>query len=170
MPSQSRPPKATNKAGGQRTDLDNLDALIPEHLPSMAALRRRFPGLPCFALSIRQPWAFFIVHGFKDVENRTWRTLHRGPILIHAGGTTAKLYPEDDEELFIPALGRGFPDEMDDAHAPRGGIVGVADIVGCVTAHPSPWFDKGGFGFVLANARPLPFVPMHGKLNVFRVP
>ncbi|TAG33252.1 MAG: hypothetical protein EAZ36_01015, partial [Verrucomicrobia bacterium] len=69
----------------------------------------------------------------------------------------------------IPAIGRGFPEDMDDTHAPRGGIVGVADIVDCVEAHPSPWFF-GPFGFVLANARPLPFVPMHGKLNVFRVP
>ena len=39
------------------------------------------------AISIRQPWAWLIVHGYKDVENRTWATKHRGPILIHAGKT-----------------------------------------------------------------------------------
>ena len=35
------------------------------------------------AISIRQPWAWLIVHGYQDVENRTWSTKHRGPILIH---------------------------------------------------------------------------------------
>jgi hypothetical protein len=168
------PPKLRGKTSehsdcGQWPDLDNLDALVSEHLPSMAALKRRFPNLPNIALSIRQPWAFFIVHGFKNIENRTWQTSHRGPILIHAGGTRAKLYLEDDEELFIPAIGRGYPDALDDTHAPRGGIVGMADLVDCVTEHPSPWFEKGGFGFVLENAHPLPFVAIHGKLNVFRV-
>ena len=35
-------------------------------------------------LSIRQPWAALIVHGFKETENRTWSTSYRGPVLIHA--------------------------------------------------------------------------------------
>ena len=29
------------------------------------------------AISIRQPWAWLVVNGHKDVENRTWRTKHR---------------------------------------------------------------------------------------------
>ena len=37
------------------------------------------------ALTIRQPWADAIVHGTKRTENRTWKTTHRGPVLIHAG-------------------------------------------------------------------------------------
>jgi hypothetical protein len=37
------------------------------------------------ALSVRQPWAWLIVNGLKDIENRPRRTLHRGPLLIHAG-------------------------------------------------------------------------------------
>ena len=37
------------------------------------------------ALSIRQPWAWLILNGYKDLENRTWRTDYRGPLLIHAG-------------------------------------------------------------------------------------
>ena len=39
-------------------------------------------------LSIRQPWAWLIVNGYKDVENRTWAA-HRSMIgqrfLVHAG-------------------------------------------------------------------------------------
>ncbi|HTV55212.1 MAG TPA: ASCH domain-containing protein, partial [Terriglobia bacterium] len=36
------------------------------------------------ALSIRQPWAWLIVNGFKPIENRSWNTNFRGRILIHA--------------------------------------------------------------------------------------
>ena len=36
------------------------------------------------ALSIRQPWAWLIVNGHKDIENRQWRTHFRGKIYVHA--------------------------------------------------------------------------------------
>lgn len=36
-------------------------------------------------LTIRQPWASCIVEKGKRVENRTWSTDYRGPLLIHAG-------------------------------------------------------------------------------------
>ena len=35
-------------------------------------------------ISVRQPWAYLIVAGYKPVENRTWNTSYRGPLLIHA--------------------------------------------------------------------------------------
>lgn len=38
------------------------------------------------ALSIRPPWADLILSGQKDIENRTWRTNYRGPLLIHSEG------------------------------------------------------------------------------------
>ncbi len=42
------------------------------------------------ALSVRQPWAWLIVAGYKDVENRGWATKYRGRILIHAGRRAAE--------------------------------------------------------------------------------
>jgi len=30
---------------------------------------------PVMCLSIRQPWAWLITHGHKDIENRTWGSL-----------------------------------------------------------------------------------------------
>ncbi|MCA9418448.1 MAG: ASCH domain-containing protein [Candidatus Omnitrophica bacterium] len=36
------------------------------------------------AISIRQPFAHYIVTGDKKIEYRSWRTNYRGPILIHA--------------------------------------------------------------------------------------
>jgi hypothetical protein len=35
-------------------------------------------------ITIRQPWAHLIVNGSKNIENRTWPTSYRGPVLIHA--------------------------------------------------------------------------------------
>lgn len=35
------------------------------------------------ALSILQPWAWLIVNGNKDIENRNWHTRFRGRFLVH---------------------------------------------------------------------------------------
>lgn len=48
-------------------------------------------------LSIRQPWAWLIVNGHKDIENRTWTTRFRGPIPIQASkGMTLDEYNDVD--------------------------------------------------------------------------
>jgi hypothetical protein len=44
------------------------------------------------AITIKQPWAFLIVEGVKDIENRTWKTNFRGRVLIHASKTPAKIH------------------------------------------------------------------------------
>jgi hypothetical protein len=41
-------------------------------------------------LSIQNPWAPLICAGVKDVENRTWKTDYRGPLLIHTSGQPHK--------------------------------------------------------------------------------
>jgi hypothetical protein len=43
------------------------------------------------ALCVRQPWADLIVAGVKDVENRTWSTRHRGPLVIVARPVVGRL-------------------------------------------------------------------------------
>lgn len=114
------------------------------------------------ALSIRQPWAWLIVHGFKPVENRTWPTSHRGDILIHAGlvwdgpGLASVL-------ATFPELRGHLPQQFD-----LGGIVGRAQLRDCVQQHPSAWFT-GPYGFVLAEPQPLPFVRLPGQLSFFEV-
>ena len=74
--------------------------------------------IPC--LSIRQPYAWLIVNGFKPVENRTWPTRFRGRILIHAGVTYPKGEYADDAESFGSRYGIGYPAR----EAMIGGIVG----------------------------------------------
>ncbi|WP_029554815.1 ASCH domain-containing protein [Xanthobacter sp. 91] len=115
------------------------------------------------ALSIRQPWAWCILHG-KPVENRNWWTSYRGPLDIHAAkGMTRDEYEECRD--FAASLGLALPPMAD---LPRGGIVGRAKLVDCVTSHPSPWFF-GRYGLVLEEVEPLPFIPLKGALGLFDV-
>lgn len=100
------------------------------------------------ALSIRQPWCHRILFEGKDVENRSWPTRFRGPVLIHASKSVAELEREE-RDIY-----------------PRGGIVGHAVIVDCVSSMDSDWFF-GPYGFVLANVRPLPLIPCTGALGFF---
>jgi hypothetical protein len=50
-----------------------------------------------------------------------------------------------------------------------GGIIGAAIVTDCVSKHASPWFE-GPNGLVLAERRPLPFVPITGRLGLFDPP
>lgn len=122
------------------------------------------------AISIRQPWAWLIVNGHKDIENRTWRTHHRGPLLIHASkGMSRADYAEGKRVAELASAITGKTIQLPAAHElQRGGVVGVASVVDCTDRHPSPWFF-GDFGFVLTDAKPLPFQPCAGKLGFFEV-
>ncbi len=112
------------------------------------------------ALSVRQPYAWAIIHGGKDVENRTWHSDFRGPVLIHAGLHWHAVSPEE----LSRQMGISVPTEL-----PLGGIVGMVEIVDCVRDHPSPWFE-GPYGFLLRNAQPLPFTPCLGHLGFYDAP
>ncbi|MEI6077295.1 MAG: ASCH domain-containing protein [Verrucomicrobiota bacterium] len=120
------------------------------------------PGLKKLkAISIRQPWAWLIVNGYKDIENRVWATNVRGPVLIHAGqskkDTTAEALAYIKRKYHVAHL----PDTFE-----TGGIVGLAEITGCVENHPSKWF-QGPYGWTLAHARRLPFKNCKGQLKFF---
>lgn len=122
------------------------------------------------ALSIRQPWAWLIVNGHKDIENRDWPTPFRGQVLVHAGLTMARAYYDQiTEELgtagMLPV--GGLPSYED---LLRGGLVGWTRIVDCVEHSASKWKQEGSFGFVLRDSRPIPFVPWKGRLQFFNVP
>lgn len=120
--------------------------------------------LPTVALSIRQPWAWLIVHGPKDVENRTWPTKFRGRFLVHA----AKAFPKADELdcawQLAQASGVDIPDPY---NLDYGGIIGEATLFDCLTTCESLWHAPGQWGFVLTNRKPLPFMSCRGYLNFF---
>jgi len=116
------------------------------------------------ALSIRQPWAWMIVKGYKDVENRSWKTNFRGRVYVHASKR-----PTFNPLLAFKAFRRVYPNLILPINVYYGGIIGEVDIVDCVTEHTSPWFD-GLYGFVLAN--PVMYekpIPCKGQLGFFKV-
>src|SRR5262249_36141282 len=108
------------------------------------------------AITIRQPWAELIVRGEKDVENRSWRTHHRGPLLIHAG---AQAYRESFAE-------HGVTDD-----AERSAIIGMVEVVDCKQERTSARHEEGSWGWYLAHAKRFKKpIPMKGRRGLFEVP
>ena len=117
------------------------------------------------ALSIRQPWAWLIIHGGKDIENRSWRTKFRGRFLVHAAkGMTSNEFTQ--ALLYCSERGLPMPDRDD---MQRGGIIGSVELVDSLDTSASPWY-MGEKAFALRDPKPLPFSPIKGRLNFFDVP
>jgi hypothetical protein len=133
------------------------------------------------ALSVRQPWAWAILHAGKFVENRTWATAYRGPLLLHASNR----YDMDGKHWIRNIIGIHVPPNLQ-----CGGIVGRVHLAGCYDHehlvrlrasaghHDQPladrilrsaWYGRG-VAWVFTNPQPLPFVPCRGKLGLFEAP
>lgn len=117
-------------------------------------------------LSIRQPWAWLIVQGHKDVENREWATDYVGPLLIHASKTAAKGEYLALRETLHEEMGILVPELQ---AIERGGIVGMVDLLGCADHSDSAWYT-GAVAWRLANPRRLPFHACKGALQLFHTP
>ena len=140
------------------------------------------------ALTVRQPWAWAIIHGGKDVENRT-RNLagsYRGPVAITAA--------QADADNAWPRLWLDHANFYRRAHGPRhqginserGVILGVVDLVDVHEWGPSGegwdaasernvmcsgWGEVSRWHLVLANPRPLPNpIPVRGRLGLWTLP
>jgi hypothetical protein len=129
-------------------------------------------------LSIRQPYAswianpdWFINAGLdpKDIENRDWSTRYKGPLLIHASRTFEDeaidgwAYKYPGVRAAVPGKKKAYP---------RGKILGIVNMVDCVTNYDSHWF-RGDYGFVLSGAKPFDpdlQVRYKGDLGLFDVP
>lgn len=123
-------------------------------------------------LSIRQPWAWAIINAGKDIENRNWTTKVRGRVLVHASVKHAGL--EASLSMFdILRILRWAEDDIRDRlispAAECGGIVGSVEITDCVEKSDSPWFF-GRYGFVLRDPKPVPFIPLKGRLGFWDAP
>lgn len=114
-----------------------------------------------YALSIRQPWAWLVVNGYKDLENRDWYSPFRGEFWIHTG----KRFDMHGWEWVC----NHFPGiQMPRLKTyPLGGLVGMARIVDCVDWWDSPWF-VGDHAFLIEDATSIPFVPLAGAQGFFK--
>jgi hypothetical protein len=140
------------------------------------------------ALTVRQPWAWAIVHGGKDVENRSRNIAggYRGPLAIHAG-KTLDVAAFEDPLIEAATIDASYFLDLDDDRDPYplGAFIGVADLVdvhwgeqpgAIVTPWADwcchPWGQSGRFAhLVLANPRPLPEpIPARGMLGLWTPP
>lgn len=96
-------------------------------------------------LTVRQPWAWAIIHGGKNVENRVRNIAgdYRGPVAIHAGLAEFECeggaYPEVARAIESEIVGYRVDDtylwevaddvEPEDTRFVYGAILGVVDLV-----------------------------------------
>jgi hypothetical protein len=123
---------------------------------------------PKLALSVRQPWAWAIMHAGKEIENRDWRPtdpgLHqRVLVAVHVSKTMTRAYYAEAADVMRQGLDIICPPAID---LPRGGIICTVEIVDLVRRSSSPWF-WGPFGFVLRNPQPTSFGAAAGTLGFF---
>lgn len=128
-------------------------------------------------LSIRPAWAWLIVklpsERWKDVENRSWTTSYRGPLLIHASqGLTQDEFDHAcrfaHEQVGIPQA--ELP-TYEDVKAIRGTLLGAAKLSTVVEpgASVSPWHDGQFYGWRFENRVAFTPRPLAGKLSLFNV-
>lgn len=140
------------------------------------------------ALTVRQPWAWAIIHGGKNIENRDWAPrVSPGRIAIHAGKAW------DDLAADHPAIVRAFTEanpgfderwaSVDRGDFTFGAIIGTVEVT--IDSHPvdgthgcrgsdecQPWgMGSALYHWVLANPRPLAEpIPCRGALGLWTVP
>lgn len=120
-------------------------------------------------LSIRQPYAWLIMQGIKDVENRDWKTDYRGPLLIHVSKTYTRKEHNRLTEQFAQDFGVTLP-SYEYLCGQLGHVIGRVNLVDCVSGHASHWYIPESFAFVLADPLLLQPVPWKGQLGFFDVP
>lgn len=97
------------------------------------------------AITVRQPWAWAIVMGYKDVENRRNRTERRGPLLIHAG---LEMDPSGFQFLWVLGLHRKIPDDL-----PLEAIIGEVWLSDCRRGYSSDWAVPGMWQWVFSRPK-----------------
>ena len=119
--------------------------------------------LPARVLTVQQPWAWAIIHGGKDVENRDWKPARPLVLLIHAG-----LKTDFAAFGFMQQLGVEPPVTSVLAY---GAIIGAVTVTGWTETSPSRWASHTRWHWLLSNpgAAQQP-IPYRGQTGLFRPP
>lgn len=114
------------------------------------------------ALTVCQPYAELIARRVKPIENRSWATIWRGPLAIHAGRSRDWL--DEDDETTYPGL-------------VFGAVVCVVELYDCVPLARLPAalvgheHAHGPWCWLLRDVRRLPRpVPFRGAQGLWSVP
>ncbi len=122
------------------------------------------------ALTLRPPWAWAVIYGGKDVENRRWRTAYRGPLLIHAG-KNADPDPEATSRLLWTMADPEALRQPRAAWQAREAIIGVVHLADVLTDSRSPWAAAGRYHWVFEFPSPIdPAIPCRGRPGLWVPP
>ncbi len=120
------------------------------------------------ALSFKQPWAWLMCKGFKDIENRNWQTKFTGRIHVHASKSQSDMTKEILAFMLRNLTNKQAADFMlAYSQLEFGALIGELNITGCVDKHLSPWFF-GKYGFTVSE--PILYdepISCRGQLNFF---
>lgn len=103
------------------------------------------------ALTVQQPWAWAIIHGGKDVENRGKNCHFRGRFYVHAG---LKHSTRDDAFVRQHASVATVPDLL------HGSIIGTVELYDVLPPKnpplsDGPWASANQWNWLLRDPRPL---------------
>ena len=132
-------------------------------------------------LSVKNPYAYLIIQGGKDVENRTWTTDYRGRLYIHSSGDAMPFTLEEDYpdlksdkkyDSYVSKI-RNFHKSISEYYEKFGitedtdisswikktdiwflksqSIIGYVDLVDIIKDSSSPWSIDGQYHWILKN-------------------
>jgi hypothetical protein len=129
------------------------------------------------ALTLWQPWASLVRPDTKTIESRSWATLYRGPLLIHAAVRWDNLIRAEVARARRHLHGLGLPPLPDDL--PTGAVVAIAILADCWAMDQAPdpvneifgCYGPDRFGWILEDIRVLPRpIPWSGSQGLWSVP
>ena len=133
------------------------------------------------ALSLVRPWSQLVLHAGKDIENRTWSTKHRGPLLVHGSkgyaGTGESVRAVMADPSYGATLAGALRDGLAIGQGAPTGYLGVVQVHGVcdvslyeteVVCACGPWAMPGQCHWQLADPRPFAEpVPAGGQLGLW---
>lgn len=143
-------------------------------------------------LSVRQPWAYCIIKGYKDLENRTWKTDYRGQLAIHSSSSFDFSFldflnaPPEWEPInnyadeICAFFGIGEKRRITAHKDHLSAVLGTVNLKDCVEAPEeaieadpigNPWCMYTGFAWMLDGAKAFrePITGIKGKLNLWKL-
>jgi len=147
-------------------------------------------------LSVKNPFAYLILQGGKDVENRTWTTDYRGRLYIHVSGDTLPFLTDEPNltddyarklEVFLDTLAEYYSKcDIDKGTTAESfmnavidnpelwllksqSIIGYVDLVDIIQNSSSPWSIEGQYHWILKNPTLLenPIRQVKGRLGLW---
>ena len=130
------------------------------------------------AINVRQPFAFYMFHAGKDVENRSWMP---SPSKLRPGDKLAIVASKKWHEYYDNGVRdwKGVASELRSVGINtkgirpidfvEGGLVGVVTFKGVTKNSDSRWAEAGQYHWLLGEPVALPFMAVKGRLGLYEL-